>query len=330
MSGINNRKSVIVGIFVFIGIAIIVAGILTLGGQKKTFVKAMHINAVFDDVNGLAVGNNVWFSGVKIGTIKNISFDQDANVQVQMSIEEKVRKYIHQDAMVKISSDGFIGNKIVVIYGGTATSPQVVENSRLVVGKALNPEEMLSTLQDNNKNLLAITSDFKTISEKMALGKGSVGKLLNDETLFNDLHSAMVGLKQATAQANDIARDLSAYTSKFGDKGTLANDLVTDTVIFSSLRNTVARINTVSAKADAVVDNLSKASSQLNNSGSPLGALLNDEAASKDLKATLKNLHAGTEKLDENMEALQHNFLLRGFFRKKARQAKNESDSIAK
>jgi phospholipid/cholesterol/gamma-HCH transport system substrate-binding protein len=56
-----NRKGVIVGVFVFLGIVIIITGVLTLGGQKKTFVKSLHVNAVFKDVNGLAPGNNIWF-----------------------------------------------------------------------------------------------------------------------------------------------------------------------------------------------------------------------------------------------------------------------------
>ncbi len=62
----NSKKAVTVGIFIFIGLAIFIAGILTLGGQKKTFEKKMAIRAIFIDVGGLQEGNNVWFSGVKV------------------------------------------------------------------------------------------------------------------------------------------------------------------------------------------------------------------------------------------------------------------------
>jgi phospholipid/cholesterol/gamma-HCH transport system substrate-binding protein len=53
---------------------IFVAGIFILGGQQKRFVRTIRVNAVFDNVAGLKVGNNVWFSGVKIGTVKAMNF----------------------------------------------------------------------------------------------------------------------------------------------------------------------------------------------------------------------------------------------------------------
>ena len=110
----DNQKSVIVGIFVLVGIAILVAGIMTLGGQQKRFVQNFRLRAVFDDVAGLQTGNNVWFSGVKIGTVRKINFYGDSQVEIEMNVEEKVREYIHKDSKATISSDGLIGNKIIV------------------------------------------------------------------------------------------------------------------------------------------------------------------------------------------------------------------------
>jgi phospholipid/cholesterol/gamma-HCH transport system substrate-binding protein len=320
MSAQDSKKNVIVGLFIFVGIVIVIVGVLTLGGQKKSFVKAIHIKAVFKDVNGLAIGNNVWFSGVKIGTIKNIQFSENDNVVVLMSIEEKVKSHIKKNAKAKISSDGLIGNKIVVLFGGTPDSSPVEENSQVGVENIFNSDEMLTTLQANNKNLLAITTDVKGMSEKIASGKGSIGKLLNDESLYNNLQSSLVNFKRASANATEMTNDLSDYTSKLKAKGTLADDLVSDTVIFSRLRATVNEMNEVAGKANVIINNLSKASGQFNNPNTPVGTLLNDEAAAADLKATLKNLESGSAKLDENMEALQHNFLLRGFFKRKAKK----------
>lgn len=322
MSQSTNRKGVIVGLFVFFGIAIIVAAVLTLGGQKKTFLSAVQVFAVFKDVNGLAVGNNVWFSGVKIGTIKDISFAPDASVLVQMSIEEKVKKFIPADARVRISSDGLIGNKIVVIFGGSPNAPRIQQDSRLATEVALNPEEVLTTLQANNQNLLSITNNFKLISERLASGKGSVGKLLTSDELFNDLQTTVKTLNRTTENARSITSDISTYTSKLNNKGVFADAIVSDTVIFSQLRAITTQINEVTLKADDVAAQLAQAASQINDTNTPAGALLHDKAVADDIKATLQNLRAGSEKLDENMEALQHNFLFRGFFRRKTKQEK--------
>jgi len=327
----NSKRAVTVGIFIFLGIVIFIVGVLTLGGQKKTFEKKVAIKAVFDDVGGLQVGNNVWFSGVKIGTVKKMTFTPKSQVEVILNIESKTQQYIRKDAKAKISSEGFIGNKIVVIYGGTMNSPSVQENDLLAVENGLNTDEIMATFQENNKNLVDITGDIKLISRRLVDGKGSLGKLMTDETLVNTLQATAVGLRQASSNAERLTASISDYAARLRSKGSLTNDLITDTVIFSQLRSTVIQLQQVSKTANEVTDNIKlvsenfkEVSNNLNSTNSPVGVLLNDQVAADNLKATLDNLQMGTHKLDENMEALQHNFLLRGFFRKKEKAEAKE------
>jgi phospholipid/cholesterol/gamma-HCH transport system substrate-binding protein len=325
MTQTNNRKAVTVGIFVFLGLIILVAGVLTLGGQQNSFHKKITVKAIFDDVGGLQTGNNVWFSGVKIGTVKKMQFHGGSQVEVIMNIDEKNQQYIRKNAKAKISSEGFIGNKLVVIYGGSKQAEPVEDEDILGVEKGLTTDEMMATLQENNKNLLDITNNFKLISKRITDGEGSVGKLLTDETLVNNLETTIVGLKQASANAQRLTANISDYASRLQSEGSLTNDLITDTVIFNKLRSTVAQLQQTSKTANEVANNFKEVSAKVNSNNSPLGVLLNDSQAAADLKATLTNLNAGTEKLDDNMEALQHNFLLRGFFKKKAKADAKEA-----
>jgi phospholipid/cholesterol/gamma-HCH transport system substrate-binding protein len=328
----NSKKAVTVGIFIFIGLAIFIAGVLTLGGQKKTFEKKIPVRAIFNDVGGLLEGNNVWFSGVKVGTIKKINIIGNAKVEVVMSVENKVHKFIKKDAKAKISSEGFIGNKIVVIYGGSMQSAMIAENGVLSVESGINTDEIMATFQENNKNLLDITSDIKLITKRISDGEGTIGKLLTDETLMSNMQSAVIGLNQASANARQLTADISNYTSRLQSEGSLTNDLITDTVIFSRMQATVLQLQQAAATANEVTENIKAASinvkevsNNLSNAKSPVGVLLNDQEAGKNLKTTLENLQLGTKKLDENMEALQHNFLLRGFFKKKAKNEEKKS-----
>jgi phospholipid/cholesterol/gamma-HCH transport system substrate-binding protein len=139
--------------------------------------------------------------------------------------------------------------------------------------------------------------------------------------MFTDLQQAIVTIKSAAINAQRLAANVSDYTAKLTSKGSLANDLVTDTILFSRLRSTVRQIDALSKDAGDVVTNLQETSRNINQSMSDkstsIGLLLNDKETAADIKATIKNLQAGTQKLDENMEALQSNFLLRGFFKKK-------------
>ena len=325
----NNKRGIIVGIFIFLGILIFTVAILTLGGQQKTFQKSVMVKAFFSDVEGLQKGNNVWFSGVKIGTVKNISFKGNSQVEVDLNIQESSKEYIRRNAKAKISSDGLIGNKIVVLYGGTVTNPPIENGDVMVVDKASTTDEMFSMLQNNNKNLLDITGDFKLISKRLSNGEGTVGKLLTDEALLNDMQKVMSTLQRAAINTERLTSTVTAYTGKLNNRGSLANELVSDTVMFARLKQTSKEIETLSQTAKAAVNDLKNATENvnagLNNKNTPAGMLLKDEGVANDLKSTLHYLNSSTQKLDENLEALQHNFLLRGFFKKKAKREMKEA-----
>ena len=322
----NNKRMITVGVFVLLGIAIFVVAVLTLGGQKKTFEKKSTLKAVFKDISGLQAGNNIWFSGVKVGTVKEISFTPNSMVEVIMNIETKVMKYIKKDARAKISSEGLIGNKIIVIFGGSTQSPPVAEDDVLIVDNGLSTDEMIATLQQNNKNLLDITGNIKTITERLMNGQGSAGKLLSDDKLANDLQATITGLRMASMQVQKITSDVAGYTSQLQSEGSLTNSLIHDTVFYSRLKASAQQIHlasvTIKESSDnikRITGNIENVSRHLDSTGSPVGVLLNDEEAGKNLKMTLENLQGGSKKLDEDLEALQHNFLFRGFFKKKAK-----------
>lgn len=319
----NNKRSVIVGIFVLLGLVILVLTILTLGSQRKTFSNSILVKSFFDNVNGLQKGNNIWFSGVKVGTIKKVYITGKGMVEVDLNILEDSKQYIRKDAKAKISTDGLIGNKIIEIYGGTVTAGEVEPGDILATDSLFSPEAMMLTLSKNNDNFLEITKNFKIISGRLVEGKGSIGKLLTDESLVDEVQATTVAFKNAAKNIESLSGNIVSYTAKLNKQGTLANDLVTDTVIFNRLRSTASQLQEVVNSSKEAIENLKKAGNTLNeglnDTNSPAGMLLKDEASSKSIKTTLKNLESSSKKLDESMEAIQHNFLLRGFFKKKSK-----------
>jgi phospholipid/cholesterol/gamma-HCH transport system substrate-binding protein len=333
----SNKRMITVGIFVALGILIFVVAVLTLGGQKKTFEQKSTLRAIFKDVNGLQPGNNVWFSGVKVGTIKKISFTPDAMVEVVMSIQSKTMQYVKRDSKAKISSEGLIGNKIVVILPGSTTAPAVPEDAVLVTDSGLSSDEMMATLQQNNNNLLGITGNIKTITDRLMNGQGSAGKILSDDELANQLQAAINSFRIASAQVQKITSDVANYTAQLQSEGSLTNNLVHDTVVFNRLKATAMEIHQASAtikessnSIQRITANIENVSRRLDSTGSPVGVLLNDEEAGRNLKMTLDNLQMGSKKLDEDLEAVQHNFLFRGFFKKKEKQKEDEVKTVEK
>jgi len=321
MSEQDNKKQIAVGAFIFIGLAILVIGIFTIGGQRKAFVKTFRLEAVFDDAQGLQAGNNVWLSGIKVGTVKKVAFDKGSGIEVILNVVNEARSHIHKDATARVSTDGLVGNKILIINGGTPSAALIDEGDSLRGQHQGGMDEMMATLQANNANLLEITGNLKTISQKLAAGQGTLGQLINDPTLGNDLKASINNLQVATAGSQRVIRNLQDYTASLRKPGSLADQLVTDTTVFANLKATVAKLNDAAGNASAFAQKMQSAGDGINNSLSnthtPIGLLLHDEETADNLQRTIKNLRVSSKELADDLEAIQHHWLLRGFFKKR-------------
>lgn len=321
MQTTETKRNVLVGLFIFLGLVIFIVGIFTLGGQQKSFVKSLRINAVFNDVSGLKPGNNVWFSGVKIGTVKTIKFFGSSQVEVSMNIEQSAQQYIHKDANAKLSSDGLIGNKIIVLTGGNPKTPEVENGDILHVQKDLSTDDIMKTFQENNENLIGITSNFKKLSADIVQGKGMAGTVLTDSNVANNFRIIVMNLRKTTQTSAELAGQLRAFSAKLNTKGGLADKVLTDTAVFNKLKETADQLKKTADNAGVITENLSKASNKLNSTDNAIGVLLNDQKTAQQVKTTMGNLQSGSVKLNDDLEAVQHNFFLRGFFKKKAKAA---------
>lgn len=323
----DNKRSVIVGLFVFVGLAILVAGILILGGQQNRFAKTVRVTATFNTIGGLKKGSNVWFSGVKIGTVREVNFTKNRHVEIVMNIEEKSRDYIRKDAVAALSSEGFIGNKIIEIQGGSSSIPPIEDGDKLDSKEAVNTDEMIANLQINNENLVAITENIKKLSDKVREGEGTVGALFSDSTMALNIKTMIANLSQAAVNSKKITEEFKGFSAQLNNKESLMGQLMNDTLVFNDLKSSVAQLQGITQSASALTQNLAIASDKLNNKDNSIGLLLNDEQTADQLKRTLENLEGSTQKLDRNMEALQHNFFFRGFFKKEAKKAAKEAET---
>lgn len=322
MSESANRRGVVVGLFVTLGLIFLLGGILMVGNIHSTFKNKIKVVSLFEDIGGLKKGNNIWFSGVKIGIVSDLRFYGRSQVEVSMNIVTTAQQFIRKDAKVKVSTEGFLGNKILIIYGGTSGSPEVQYGDTLEVVKVLSTDDMMNTLQESNKNLLAITNNFKIISKKLSDGEGTIGELLNDNSVYTNINAATASLKSASIEAQRLISSLSGFSSDMNKKGTLIHELTTDTLVFKSLKASVMQLQHIADTASVFIANLKEAES---NPNTPVGILLNDKESGARLKETIKNIESSSEKLNEDLKAAQHNFLLRGYFKKSVNASMNDS-----
>ncbi|GHE23464.1 MlaD family protein [Sphingobacterium griseoflavum] len=330
MSTNERKRTLTVGLFVLIGLIILVAGILVLGTQQNKFSKNLVVTTYFHDVKGLKVGNNVWFSGVKVGIVKEIKFQSIDDVKVVMHIEEKSSEFIREDVVAKLGSDGLIGNAIVSLIGGSDQAAAIKNGDVVKSVGGTDTDAMFATLQTNNENLVEITKNFALLSKQMVEGKGTVGALMTDSTIALSLKGSVNSLNKVMSDANKASANLAVLMTKLNSDQGLIHDLTTDTAVFASLRQSAAQLQGVTQTASALMENLNTTSARLNDKDNAIGVLTNDPEAAAEIKQILRNLNLSTEKLDDNMKALQSNFLFRGYFKKQNKEKDNVSADTLK
>jgi phospholipid/cholesterol/gamma-HCH transport system substrate-binding protein len=127
-----------------------------------------------------------------------------------------------------------------------------------------------------------------------------------------------------------MADQLKTFSAKINTKGGLADKMLTDTAVFAKLQQSANQLQEATAKASTLTDNLNRASGKLNTTDNALGVLLNDQNSATQLKSTLNYLNQSSIKLNDDLEAVQHNFLLRGFFKKREKEAEKATESKQK
>jgi phospholipid/cholesterol/gamma-HCH transport system substrate-binding protein len=211
----TGSQKVKIGLFTFSGILVLVLAIFLLGKQKSLFNSTIDVYGMFNNVNGLQVGNNVRFAGINVGVVDNIQIITDSTIRVDLTLNDNVIKFIKKDSKMSIGSDGLMGDKLVVIAPGGVTSTQQVQSGDQLT--AVNPFDIdriikkLTGIADNAGNLIQNLSE---ITGKVNSGKGSLGRLLNNDKIANDLDAtvqqAQNTMKNVHKTTTTLNEDLTA------------------------------------------------------------------------------------------------------------------------
>ncbi len=194
----KTGNSIKLGVFVTAGLVLFIAGIYFIGQKQRLFSDVFRISAVFHNVNGLQVGNNIRFSGINVGTVENITIVSDTSVRVDMIIDEDVKKFIKKDATAIIGSEGLMGNKTINIAPGSISEKQIDDQDKIKTNKPVDFDEILGQLNTTTQNAALITDDLSAVMNNIRSGKGTIGRLFMDTTLAENLDQTIKNLKGGT------------------------------------------------------------------------------------------------------------------------------------
>lgn len=194
----ETGNSIKLGVFVVAGVMLLITAIYFIGQKQHLFSNVFRISGIFNNVNGLQVGNNIRFSGINVGTVENITIVTDTSVRVDMVIDSDVQKFIKNDATAIIGSEGLMGNKTINIAPGSIDHPSIKDQEVIKTTKPVDFDEILGQLNTTTQNAAIITDDLSAIMNSIRSGKGTVGKLFMDTTLAKDLNQTIKNLRGGT------------------------------------------------------------------------------------------------------------------------------------
>lgn len=321
----QTTDSVKLGMFVLTGIVVLILTLYMIGKNRGMFTDSFELKTHFRAVNGLISGNNVRYAGIEIGAVESVVFLNDTTIEVNMNIQTKMRNIIRRNATASLGTDGLIGNRVVNIFPGLGEAPLAKVGDVLPSQEEVSTDAMLRTLAHTNDNIAVIAEDLRLTIHHVNTS-AQLTRLLDDLSLSNNLKASLQHLHETTEQTSTLMSDLTqTFAKATKNEGTLAT-LFTDTTMARQFKQTLQNIQTVEGNAGRLVQNLNQTISSidkdLNQNKGTLGLLLKDTTLSNSLRHTLNNVEESTDALKLNMEALKHNFLFRGYFKKMEKQKK--------
>ncbi len=312
---VNNVK---LGIFVMAGVVFLVFSLYMIGRNRNLFGPSFTISTYFPNINGLVAGNNVRFAGIDVGTVKRVVVIDDTSVLVEMTIDRSMIAHIRENSIASIGTDGLVGNKIVNINSVRGEAPAVRDGSTIKSRMPLETDEMLRTLQTTNLNIAVISANLREASARLN-GSASLWNILADTVIAQDLQLAVSHFRSVGANTAAATKDAQLMIRKLKEGDGVVNSLFTDSALRLSIESSFREINGAAHKIDSVAGDLKRIGIS-NNSKGPIRFLLSDSLATMQLSQALLNVEQGTDRFNENMEAMRSNFLFRRYFKKKAKK----------
>ncbi|HWX21714.1 MAG TPA: MlaD family protein [Candidatus Binatia bacterium] len=300
---------------IFVALAVIAAVlILEIVGGPDRFQPGYHLYALFNSVQDLKEGDRVKMAGVDVGRVEKIGLDE-VNNKVRVAIKLRREVEVKTDSKASIKFTGLMGQNFVSLDFGTAGAPRLKEDQPIATEETHDLGEMMQKLdkvadnvqnltksftgdkidnllgpfvnfmKENQQPLTAMIANMKAVSSQIAEGKGTVGKLIYDDALYNSAMTTVSNLQQTSSEINltvaDARKIIGQVNAGQGTVGKLLHD------------ETLYRETTDS------MTNLKEILQKVNQGQGTVGKLVNDQEFYKNAKLSLQKLDKATEGLED-------------------------------
>jgi len=268
-----------VGLVVTVALVIILITVIFAGSLENLFAKNITLFAQVQDVRGLRSGSPVWLAGIEIGSVKNIRLDAKNGTIITMAIRSDAADFIMKDATATVMTMGLLGDKYVELTHGSEESGKVTPNDILKGKVQLELGDLYEATSSSLAKVSGVLEQVGLLVRKIDQSQGTLGKLLTDPSVFNNL-------KEATRSLSVTLKEIET------SQGTL-KQLVKDPSLYTNLDKASKNLNSVLEGIDA--------------GKGTAGKLLKDEEMARDLKQALTGLNKSVNELQGLIKDIKAN-----------------------
>ena len=225
-----------VGGMILLAMGILTVAVFKLGEAANLFSERYKLVALLPSANGLRVGGSVTVAGQLAGTVSAIDFlapdaDTTRNLRVVVEIDQALQQQVREDSRARIRTLGLLGDKVVDISPGTPRFAVLPTNDTIQVEQALDYETVLLQASGAVTDMVQLTRDLRGITGGMARGEGTVGQLLTNRSLYDELNGTL-------ARTNALVTRLQAPNGSLGK-------LLDDPALYQNLNGMIGSVDSL-------------------------------------------------------------------------------------
>jgi len=322
------------GVFIAGGLGLVIWGIFFLAGKEKIFESTFRLKSPFENVAGLRTGAAVRLSGIDIGVIETINLPETPGgaVLVTMRLDTEAQRLIKKDARALIETEGLVGSKVVSIEGGSLKTAHVEDGDVIISRSPIDLTAILDSFDETARYMQLVTQSLDDITSQISKGQGTIGKMVYDDQLyvkFVDVversDSLFIAIYNQMNRMGQVITIISQSTDSMlarvqAGEGTLGK------LIYTNELHDIAL-----ASISDVSDSLNLLMGDMRHGKGLVGRLVSDDTLAAIVDSTLTELwrlqqefnevsritRRGALNFAENMEALKHNWLFKGYFERR-------------
>jgi phospholipid/cholesterol/gamma-HCH transport system substrate-binding protein len=232
-------RQVRVGGLIILGLLLLGYAIYRVGMVMDVFARRYEIVTLVPSALGLREGAPVTLAGQRIGQVQRIEFipvhqkTGGNNLRVVLAIAEEVREQVRIDSRAFLRTQGLLGDKFVDISPGSSGARIMQPGDTILAGRSVDMDEFITQAAEALDDATGIVTNLQELTGGLTRGEGTVGRLLRDEQLYDNVNAATAELRRTLAEVNRA-------------DGTIGR-LVRDPALYHQLHGAVARVDSLGA-----------------------------------------------------------------------------------